>query len=147
MSKTLQKIKNDSLAARKARNKFLAKILTTLLGDIISVGKNDGNRDTTEEETLVVIDTFKKKAEETANYMADTGADSKEMEDYIEEISIYASYLPQQMTEDKLTALIKDIVSHDSEINIGKVMGYLSKNHKGLYSGKMANKIAKNLIP
>jgi len=143
---TLSKIKEDNLKARKERNKFLSGILTTLVGEIEAVGKNNGNRETTEAETLKVLEKFKKNAEQTCNLMSDSGADSKELETYIEEISIYQSYLPQKMTEEELTELIKDIVSHDSDINIGKVMGFLNKQYSGKFDGSLASSIARKLI-
>jgi len=140
---TLSKIKKDNLKARKDRNKFLSKILTTLVGEIEAVGKNNGNRETTEAETLKVLEKFKKNAEQTCNLMSDSGADSKEL---IEEISVYESYLPQKMTEEELTELIKDIISHDSDVNIGKVMGFLNKQYSGKFDGSLASSITKKLI-
>jgi len=139
---TLSKIKENNLKARKERNKFLSGILTTLVGEIEIVGKNNGNRETTEAETLKVLEKFKKNTEQTCNLISD----SKELETYIEEISIYESYLPQKLTEKELTELIKDIVSHDSDINIGKVMGFLNKQYSGKFDGSLASSIARKLI-
>jgi len=143
----IEKLKQDQLQARKEKNKFLSGILTTLIGEIISVGKNNGNRETTNDEAVKVIEKFKKNAEQTCTLMADSGADSKEMESYIEEISIYNSYLPKQMNTEELTSLIKDIIDHDSQINMGKIMKFLKSQYAGQYDGKEASQIAKKLLP
>jgi len=143
---TLSKIKKDSLVARKDRNKFLSRILTTLIGEIEIIGKNNGNRETAEPETLKIIEKFKKNAEQSCIVMSDSGANSKELEPYIKEISIYQSYLPLKMSEEDLTNIIKDIISHDSDINIGKVMGFLNKKYSGQFDGRLASSIAKSLI-
>jgi len=147
MNTILNKIKEDNLKARKERNKFLSGVLTTLVGEIEMIGKNNGNRETTEEETLKVITKFKKNAEDTCNLMSDSRADSKELESYIEEISIYDSYLPKKMNEEELTNLIRDIIDHDSDINIGKIMSFLKNQYTGKYDGKMASTIARKLLP
>jgi hypothetical protein len=143
----IEKLKQDQLQARKEKNKFLSGILTTLIGEIISVGKNNGNRETTNDEAVKVIEKFKKNAEQTCTLMSDSGADSKEMESYIEEISIYNSYLPKQMNTEELTSLIKDIIDHDSQINMGKIMKFLKSQYAGQYDGKEASQIAKKLLP
>lgn len=142
----IEKIKKDSFKARKEKNRELSKILVTLLAEISKIGKDNGNRETHDSEAIKVIQKFKKNAESTCDIFADNGADSKELESYIEEISIYDSYLPKLMTEEALTDLIKDIISHDSKINIGKIMGFLSSQYAGTYDAKKASEIARKLI-
>lgn len=142
----IEKIQKDSLESRKAKNKELSKILVTLISEISKIGKDNGNRETKDSEAIKVIQKFKKNAEATCNIFVNNGADSKELESYIEEISIYDSYLPKSMTEEELTNLIKDIVSHDSSINIGKVMKFLSAQYPGAYDAKKASEIARKLI-
>jgi uncharacterized protein YqeY len=145
-NKILKQIKINQMKARKEKNKFVSGILTTLIGEIVSVGKNNGNRETTEEETIKVITKFKKGVGETIAILEKGGADSKELENFIEEVAIYEEFLPTLMTEKELEEVIKNIVSNDSEINIGKVMKTLQSNNKGLYDGKLASKLARKLI-
>jgi len=146
MNKILSQVKKDNLKARKEKNRELSKILTTLVSEIEIIGKNNGNRETNEVETIRVIEKFKKNAEQTCTFISKSNASSKELEPYIEEISIYESYLPKQMSQEELSSIIKDIVSNDSNTNIGKIMGILKNKYNGMYDGKMASKIIKESI-
>jgi len=144
MNGILKKIKEDNLQARKEKNREVSKILTTLVGEIEMVGKNNGNRETNEVETIQIIEKFKKNAEQTYNLMS--GSDSKDLEKYVKEISIYESYLPKKMTQEELTLIIQDIINHDSNVNIGKIMSNLKNNYNGMYDGKVASRIARELV-
>jgi len=146
MNKILEKIKKDNLKARKEKDKELSSVLTTLIGEIEIVGKNNGNRETNEVEALKVLEKFKKNAEQTYKLMSESGSSSEELNKYKKEIDIYQSYLPKQMSEEELTNLIKDIIDHDSNINMGKIMSFLKNQYAGMYDGKQASSIAKKLL-
>jgi len=144
MNKTLTTIKGANLKARKAKNRIVSNVLTTLIGEIEIVGKNDGNRETTESETIAVINKFKKNALETVNNMKERGISEDEIQKYVDEVDLYSSYLPTLLSETELTDIIKSIIG-DGEVNIGKIMGTLKKEHNGTFDGKMANKIIQSL--
>lgn len=143
----IEKIKKDNLAARKIHDKERSKILTLLISEISMIGKNDGNRETTDQEALKVIEKAKNNALETMSFMDKSGASEKELESYAAEIAIYDDYLPQKMSDEELTSLIKDIIDHDSNANIGVIMKYLKNHHNGLYDGKKANEIIRKILP
>jgi len=140
--KLIHIIKNEAFTARKNKDKFASKIFSSLVGEIEIVGKNNGNRETTDEEAIKVIQKFVKGVNETKKLTKD----KEKLEESDLELRIYEAYLPKMMSEDELTTIIKYIVSHDSNSNIGKIMGFLSKQYKGKYDGAMASKIAKLLI-
>ena len=48
----INQIKSDALEARKARQTNTATLLTTLYSEASMVGKNDGNRESTDAEVL-----------------------------------------------------------------------------------------------
>lgn len=143
----VERVKSDNLIARKNKDKFTSSILTTLTGELQMIGKNNGNRKTTNEESIKLITKFKKNVGETIDLLRRSATNSKELENFIKEISIYDKYLPKLLDENELTEIIKDIVSHDSDINMGKVMKFLSNQYKGRYDGKIASTITKKLIP
>ena len=72
----LEKIKNASLAARKAKEALAATLLTTLYSEAVNVGKNNGNRDTTDAEAVAVVKKFLKGVDETISYLEKTGGDN-----------------------------------------------------------------------
>ena len=129
MNKTLTTIKGANLKARKAKNRIVSNVLTTLIGEIEIVGKNDGNRETTESETIAVINKFKKNALETVNNMKERGISEDEIQKYVDEVDLYSSYLPTLLSETELTDIIKSIIG-DGEVNIGKIMGTLKKLYR-----------------
>lgn len=143
----LDTIKKDNLVARKAKNSFLSGVLTTLVGEITAVGKNNGNRETTDDEAVKVLQKFKKNAEQTISLLKDKDISGSELSSYEKEVSIYSGYLPSLMSEDELTYLIQDIISHDSDINLGKIMKFLNSQYKGQFDGRLASQIAKKLLP
>jgi len=130
-------IKKDNLIARKNKDKFTSGILTCLIGEIEMVGKNDGNRKTTDDETVKVIQKFKKGAEEI--YKA------KPSEDIENEIKIYNEYLPKLISNEKLSKIISDMIEILEKPNIGLIMKKL-KESKFRYDGKIASKITSKLL-
>jgi len=130
-------IKAENLAARKNKDKFTSGILTCLIGEIEIVGKNNGNRKTTDAEAVKVIQKFKKGAEEVQK--------AKPSDEVLKEIEIYDTYLPKLMTEQELTELISDMIKSLPNPNIGMLMGQLKKSGKD-YDGKMASAIIRDLL-
>ena len=61
----IQDIKSASLVARKARETKKAESLITLYSEASMIGKNDGNRESTDAETIAVIKKFIKNIDET----------------------------------------------------------------------------------
>jgi len=61
------------------------------------------------------------------------------------EIHIYDAYLPKLMSEVELSVLIGNIIKVLEKPNIGFIMKAL-KESKSQYDGKMASKIANNLL-
>lgn len=139
----LDRIKQDQLSARKAKNALAASLLTTLIGEAAMIGKNDGGRDTTDAEVQAIIKKFVKGMDETLNYLA--GSNDEVSKTVIAEKAILTNYLPKQMDEAELTTAIKAIIA-DIGPNLGKVMGELKARHGGVYDGKMASTLVKALV-
>ena len=147
MNILLDKIKANSLSARKNKDKFLSSLLITLISEIEIVGKNARNSETTETETIKVIQKFKKNKVDTIKVLEDRNTSQDIMTLHQKELDIYESYLPSMLSEEVLTKKIEDIINNDSNVNIGKIMGALKKELNGTYDGAMASKIAKKLLP
>ncbi|MDH5719338.1 MAG: GatB/YqeY domain-containing protein [Spirochaetia bacterium] len=143
----LEQLKKDSLNARKEKNTIKSNLLTTLISEAVMIGKNDGNREPTEEEITAVIKKFIKSNKEATAALQKSGRDdSKE----IEEEKILTSYLPKQLSESELESIIQEIISKLSEKSpkmMGQVMSELKNNYAGLFDGQTASQIVKkNLI-
>jgi uncharacterized protein YqeY len=139
----MEKLQADQLAARKSRASVSAALLTALIGESAMVGKNAGNRASTDDEVLATIRKFLKNAEETRARLTEAGKDTTVI---LEEIQILNEYLPQQMTDEQLSAAISDIIQETGASNMGAVMKALKERHAGLYDGRRANELIKQQL-
>lgn len=137
----LTEIKKDQLAARKIKDKMKATLLTTLIGEAEMVGKNDGNRESTDSEVTAVIKKFVKNIDETLTICHD--------DDLLIERTTLETYLPQQMTEEQLRQLVQSHVQSEGisgPQNMGVVMKFLSSNFAGQYDGKLASSVVREIL-
>lgn len=137
----LDKIRADQLQARKENNKTKATVLTTLIGEAAMIGKNAGNRDTTDDETAKVIVKFVKGIVETQNLTR--GVNKDKFNELEVEKQILEAYLPKQLTVDELKEII--LTNFTEKPNVGAVMAYLKANYNGLYDGKIASGLVNTL--
>jgi len=144
----LEKIKADNLTARKSKDKFTSGILTTLIGEIEMVGKNAGNRAPTDAEAVKVITKFQKGTKENINLIMKR-ENTRGIIALEDEFSLYEKYLPKQFDEDelhlKISKIINDI-SATSMKDMGNIMKTLKERYAGLYDGKLASKLIKEIL-
>lgn len=141
-------IKEDQLQARKDRQKLLAQTLTTLIGEIEKIGKDDGNRETTDAESIAVLKKFRKGVEETLALMTES-ADLKQGNTIIQdqELAIVDGYIPQQLSEDELSKVLYDFqYTTETPLTLPTAMKFLKENYVGLYDGKLASLIIRNIV-
>jgi len=141
----LEDIKKAQLQARKEKDKFRAGVLTCLYGEVSIIGKNEGNRETTDEECIRIVTKFKKGVEENIRLKRDSGCNARDLAKFFQEIEFYNTFLPQQMTKDELTEYIKKTIALGAN-NIGAVMKVMKAEINGLYDGKMASELIKKLL-
>ena len=141
-------IKADQLAARKAKDGLKATLLTTLIGELTAIGKNDGDREVTDADVVKLVKKFLDGVLETIRLMKDATNDDGTADRYVnllKEQSYLTVYLPRQMDETTLTEVLCELVT-ESGPNLGKLMSLLKARYAGEYDGAMASKIAKTVI-
>jgi len=136
----LEKIRKNSLEARKLRDSIKSNLLVTLLSEAQAVGKNaKPPRESTDEEVVQVIKKFIKNAEETsglaANHLDAVHQSSRELE-------ILASYLPEQLSEETIAEIVKDLKA--TNLDMRAIMQYFKETHTGRYDGGIVAKYAKS---
>jgi len=140
----INKIKSDSLIARKARQTDTATLLTTLYSEASMIGKNLGNRESTDQEVLQVIEKFVKNANEVKEILLKNNKDAGNV---ISEIIVLSKYLPQKMSREELENVVRDIIEAlkdvNSEVQMGKIMSVLKNSYGGIYDGKLASEIVR----
>lgn len=134
MSATLTKIKDHFLTSRKARDTETSAFLSTLIGEIEARAELiDGVKTVSESVTIKILKSFEKK---NAEFLAIAPNEKTEREKVLLE-----SFMPQQLSETEVRAILVGT----GITEMGKMMAYLKGNFDGLYDGKTASKIAKEL--
>jgi len=137
----MQKIKDDQLTARKEKS-WKAMALTTLLGEAAMIGKNDGNRETTDPECVAVIKKFIKNMEDTAKLCG--------LDDHTAmEIDMLNDYLPKQMENTALVVAVQQIVLEHALTgprDMGTVMKLFKEKYDGQYDGKELSVVVKGVL-
>jgi len=108
------------------------------------IGKNAGNRESTDAEVLQVIEKFIKNVNEIQTILLKNNKDTSNV---ISEIKVLSKYLPQKMSREELENVVRDIIEAlkdiNSEVQIGKVMSVLKNSYSGTYDGKLASEIVR----
>lgn len=136
----IDRIKADQLSARKAKDDVARSLLTTLMSEALMVAKNDGREAPTDDETTAVVRKFLK-----GNVEVQKVAQGDALAVAVREAELLNGYLPQQLTQDQLEAILQ-VAMQGGLNNVGALMGYLKANHAGLYDGKAASAIIKELL-
>lgn len=138
----LEKIQQDSLVARKARDGVRAKLLTTLYSEAAMVGKNDGNRVSTDEEVVKVVRKFLKGAEDTLAVITDEAQRAA----LTVEKGVLEGYMPNVASEADIAAATRDIIAGLAEKSpkaMGEVMKQLKQRFGAALDGNVASKVVK----
>lgn len=137
----VDQIKDHQLSARKQRDTVKINVLTTLLGEILIIGKNDGNRDTTDEEATKAVIKFHKNLKETIGLQKTRGNACDVLE---QELNIVSVYMPKQLSEEELKTIIMATIQElniESIKEMGKIMKHINAQYKGMYEGPMCKKL------
>lgn len=136
------KIKEDSVTARKERSDAVKiSLLVTLLGEVVKIGKDAGNRDTTDAEASAVIKKFVKNLQEVTKY---GNAEQKATAD--RELEILSQYLPKQLSNDELSGIIQEQIVAAGNSGLGPIMRFLKTNYDGQYDGAQAKSVFEALV-
>jgi len=142
----LDQLNSEYMTARKEKNQVKANLLGTLISEARMIGKNDGNRETTDDEVLTLVKKFLKANEEAVAALEKSGRDSNQEK---EEKVILEGYLPQQLTTEELEKAIAEIVSGLAEKSpkaMGQVMAELKSAFPNRFDGKAASEISRRLL-
>jgi uncharacterized protein YqeY len=105
----------------------------------LSLVEKEQKRDATDEETLsVIVKAVKTRRESVDAYKAADREDLAAAEEA--EIAILSVYLPEQLTDADVDALVKQAIAEtgaSSAKEMGKVMGWLAPKTKGRVDGKV----------
>lgn len=142
-------ISNDIKEAMKARDKVRLEALRNIKKVFIEAKTAPGANDTLEDaQALKILQKLAKQGHDSADlYNSQNRPDLAEEE--MAQVNVIESYLPKQMSEEEIEAVVKEIIAQTgarSMKEMGKVMGVASKQLAGKADGKKISEIVKKLL-
>ena len=142
----IEDIKADCNVARRAHESDKALSLTTLLSEASMIGKNDGNRQTTDVEVVGIVKKFINNIDFTLSKVPAGYPTAMRL---TMERELYSVYLPKQLDENEIRQELTKIKT-ESNLTTPKGMGELLKtfklNFEGRYDGAVAARLAKEIL-
>lgn len=134
------RIQSDLTEARKARDKPRTVLLTTTLSELRN-REIEKKGELTDEEAVEVLSRAVKQRGESADQARAVGRDEIAEKEEAEAEAL-KTYLPEQLSEDEVRALVREIVEGGTT-DTGPVMGRLMPRIKGRFDGREANRIVR----
>ena len=145
---TLREIINtdvkNAMKAKETKKRDALRLLTSAFKQI----EVDERKDLTDDDVIKIIQTQVKRRNDAATQYKDAAREDL-MQIELDEIAFYEVYLPAQLSDDELTAELKEIISKvgaTSPKDMGKVMGMASKSLAGKADGKRISGCVKTLL-
>ncbi len=136
-------IRDDLNAARRERDKLRTTVLTMFLSEIRNK-EIDVGHELCDEEVQGVATTAIKRRREAAEQMRAGGREELAAKEEQEAVFLQA-YLPPQLGEDEVRALIRDAVAAGAT-DVGGVMKQVMPRAKGQFDGKELNRLVREAL-
>jgi len=142
------KIKTDLKTAMKAKDQVSLRGIRAIKAAIL-LAKTDGSgKDLDAATEIKMLQNLVKQRQDSLKIYVEQGRDDLAQPER-EEIEVISRYLPEQMSEADLEALVKGIIEKtgaSSMADMGKVMGMASKEAAGRADGKTISGVVKKLL-
>ncbi len=138
----LEKLKKDSLQARKEKDEIKSSLLSTVLSQVKTMAIDDGHREPTDQDVVQVVKKFLKSVEENIELAKKGKLSDEAMKKILKEKEILLEYLPKQLSESDL----REIIKNSGTKNVGEAMKFLKEKYPDQYDGKIASQIAKEIF-
>jgi uncharacterized protein YqeY len=144
-----EKVSEGIMAAMKAREKEKLEALRNLKKVMIEARTSKGaGSELTDEESLKIIQKLVKQGKESADiYLKQNRNDLYEEE--MAQVKVLETFLPEQISGDKLTAIIAETIQQTGATSIkdmGKVIGFVSKELAGKADGREIAAIVREML-
>lgn len=144
-----EQISKDVITAMKAKDEAALRALRGLKSALLLAGSEAGaNGFVSDEAALKIFQKLAKQRKESLEIFTTNGrTDLAKVEQ--EELEVIERYLPKQMGEEEITAILKNLVAEagaTSAADFGKVMPLAMKAFAGKADGKIISAILKNIL-
>jgi uncharacterized protein YqeY len=141
-------INADIKAAMLAREKDKLEALRAIKSALMLEATKDGSGVVSPEAELKILQKLHKQRKDAAQIYTEQGREDL-VGDEVFQAGIIEAYLPAQMSEDEVRAIITEIVQQmgaSSPADMGKVMGPVMGKLSGKADGKLVSSIVKELL-
>jgi uncharacterized protein len=141
----IDKIRADLKDSMKSGDSFKRDVLRYLDSAIknVEIEKNKRENGLNDEEVIEVISrSIKQRRDSISQYEKGNRTDLAEKEK--KELEILSAYMPQQLGEDKIREIVKNAINEMGSSlpsDMGKIMGLVMRQTKGLADGNIVRKI------
>jgi uncharacterized protein YqeY len=142
-----ERLNEDMKQAMKSQEKFKLSVIRQLRSAIKYI-EIEEHRELNDEEVLHIINREVKQRRDSLQDFEKAGRDDL-VEKINLELTIISKYLPQQLTEEEIQAIVKQTileVGASSKADMGKVMGALMPKVSGRADGKIINQIVQQML-
>jgi len=142
-----EKIDQDMKQALKAGEKERLTVLRGLKSEL-KYKQIDKADELTDDDAIAVLSSAAKKRRESIEQFQKGGREDLVKKERAE-LAIITSYLPEQLSEEKLRQIISDAIAEsgvDSPQKVGLVMKVVMPKIKGRADGKLVNKLAMEIL-
>lgn len=143
----LETLNNDLKQAMKAKDKQTLSTVRMLKAAVTNEEIKAGHELSTDDETVLLARELKQRKESYAEFKGAGRDDLLESLDM--EIKIVENYLPEQLSAEEVTDIVKEVISQvgaTSKADFGKVMGAVIPKLKGRADGKVISETVKSLL-
>ncbi|WP_217557949.1 GatB/YqeY domain-containing protein [Paenibacillus sp. GbtcB18] len=137
-----ERLNDDMKQAMKSQDKFTLSVIRMVKASIKNI-EIDQRRTLDDNEVLDVLNREVKQRKDSLQEFKNAGRD--DLADSLHaEIDILMKYLPQQLTEEEVSAIVKQTIQEvgaSSKADMGKVMAALMPKVKGRADGKLVNQL------
>lgn len=151
MSKLLEQINIDLKQAMRDKNELVVSTLRMLSSAVkekeISLRKGDAVVLSDEQIVDIISSEVKKRKDSVVSYESGGRQDLADKEK--EEIKILEKYMPEQLSDEELEKIVKEIVSSLGEVSMkdfGKIMGQIVPRTKGRADGNKISEMVKKIL-
>lgn len=147
MSKLKEKLQQDLKDAMKAKDNVTRDTIRFLMSSLKQI-EVDERKELSDDDIIKIIQRSIKQREDSMKQYKDAGRDDLYEQEFAG-VQILKKYLPKQLDDDELKAVILNIIKQTSASSIkdmGKVMGLAIKQTTGKADGKRINNIVKELL-
>ena len=142
-----ERLNDDMKAAMRGQDKFRLSVIRMLRSSIKNV-EIDQRKTLTDNEVLEILSRELKQRKDSLQEFEKAGRGDL-AESVKAEIEIIATYLPEQLSEEELTVIVRETIAEvgaSTKADLGKVMAALMPKVKGRADGKLVNQIVQRSL-